>query len=98
FIAKETSLGGIPFTPHLNLGIGYEAGDRGLNLDTRFAQQPEVPTFINASNQTGRTRGIVELGADLGVSENVELFIDYRGSFRSSDRVHSATLGMRVTW
>jgi outer membrane autotransporter protein len=82
----------------LNLGIGYEAGDRGLVLNTSFANQSEVPTFITASNHSGRTRAIVELGADLDISEYMKIFIDYRGSFRKRDRVHTATIGMKATW
>jgi hypothetical protein len=77
----------------LNLGVGYEAGDRGLILNSRFANQSEVPTFLTASNHTGRTRVIVELGAELGISEH-----EYRGSFRNNDRFYSATIGMRATW
>ncbi|MDR2352808.1 MAG: hypothetical protein LBF22_06520, partial [Deltaproteobacteria bacterium] len=63
-----------------------------------FANQPGVPTFLTASNHTGRTRAIVELGADLGISEYLKLFIDYRGSFRNRDRFHTATIGMKATW
>jgi outer membrane autotransporter protein len=98
YIARETSLGGLPFIPHLNLGIAYETRDTGLVLDTSFAHQSEVPSFISASSDSGRSRALVELGADLGISDNVNIFLDYRGSFRNHDRFHSATIGVKVNW
>jgi outer membrane autotransporter protein len=98
YISRDAYIGALPFTPYLNFGLSYETGDRGLVLATRFAHQSEVPAFISVANNTGRTRGLVEFGADLGLNEIIDIFIDYSGTFKSRSRFHTATVGMKANW
>jgi uncharacterized protein with beta-barrel porin domain len=57
-----------------------------------------VQAFISVANDTGRTRGLVEIGADLGLNEIIDIFIDYSGTFKRRSRFHTATVGMKANW
>jgi outer membrane autotransporter protein len=96
--STDVDLGGKIFTPHLNLAIAYEAQDERLELETSFVNQPGVPGFITQSPDSGKVKGIVELGGSLALTDNVDLFLDYRGAFRKRDRIHSGTFGLTVSW
>jgi outer membrane autotransporter protein len=98
-VSKEiTFQNGRSFIPHLNLGLAYELGDNRMLLETRFADQPGIPAFISQGTDSGKVRALVELGAELEVSDHTNLFFDYRAAFRKRERIHSATLGINFYW
>jgi outer membrane autotransporter protein len=97
--AKEIDLGGGRYVvPHLNLGLAYETLDTTTSLTASFADQPDIPSFTSESPDTGRARGIVEVGAALTLSDNADVILDYKGSFRKKDRIHGAALGLVFNW
>ncbi|MDR2349951.1 MAG: autotransporter outer membrane beta-barrel domain-containing protein, partial [Deltaproteobacteria bacterium] len=97
-LSKEIDLGGIVFSPHLNLGLGYEILDTTMLIETRFANQEVIAPFVNETPDSGRLRGFAELGATLSLSDGFDLFVDYRGTFRRRDRIHGATVGASFTF
>jgi outer membrane autotransporter protein len=97
-IAKELQIGEKLVTPYLNLGLGYETMDERLLLETRFANQPGIPTFLSESPDAGALRGIVEVGVMFDFSDFGNFTFNYKGSFRDRDRVHSASLGYNYSW
>jgi outer membrane autotransporter protein len=97
-IAKDINFGVSSMTPRLNLGIAYETLDTSLRLETKFAHNEAIPGFISEAPKSGRVRGIVELGVDFAIKENISITLDYRGSFRRKEKIHSGTLGFAINF
>ncbi|MDR2349053.1 MAG: autotransporter domain-containing protein, partial [Deltaproteobacteria bacterium] len=97
-IAREIDVNGSYVTPRLNLGVAYETQDETLRLETRFADQPGIPEYAVEAEGGSRLRGLVQAGADYAFSDYANLSLDYKGSFRQNDRIHSATLGLNYSW
>jgi uncharacterized protein with beta-barrel porin domain len=96
--SKDIDLGGKTFTPHLNIGVAYETQDAQMALSTSFVTNPGIPSFVSESPDAGRVRGIFELGGNLALTDYLNFFLDYKGSFRKNDRVHSLSLGLGLSW
>jgi outer membrane autotransporter protein len=96
--AKDLDLAGKTFSPRLNIGVAYETCDTSLALSTAFAANSSIPAFVSESPDAGRLRVLFELGGTLALSDRLDLFADYKGSFRKNDRVHSLTLGLGLSW
>jgi autotransporter-associated beta strand protein len=86
------------FTPRLNLGLAYETMDSQVSVATSFAQIPGIPAFVSIAPDFGRLRVITELGAGLTVTDNMSIGLDYRGSFRSKEQIHSGTLSFNINY
>ncbi|MDR2350052.1 MAG: autotransporter outer membrane beta-barrel domain-containing protein, partial [Deltaproteobacteria bacterium] len=90
---REIDLGGKIFSPRLDLGFGYETRDTTMIMMARFADQEVIAPFVNETPDPGRARALVELGGTLSLTDRVDLYFDYKGVFRRSDRIHGVTVG-----
>jgi hypothetical protein len=98
FITGDFELKGSRLTPKINIGVAFETMDTALSVDTSFVGESGIPSFVSESRGAGRVRLIAEMGLEYGLSENSSLSIDYRGSFRRKDRIHSGTLAFKVNF
>jgi uncharacterized protein with beta-barrel porin domain len=100
FISRDIPIGGSgkTLTPRFNIGVAYETMDTEVTVATNFAEIPGIPSFVGTSQGIGRFRAIAEVGGDLTVSENLDVFLDYRASFRHREQFHSGTLGVKINY
>ncbi|MDR1394712.1 MAG: autotransporter domain-containing protein, partial [Deltaproteobacteria bacterium] len=98
FVTRDVDAGGYILKPHLNLGVGLETQETTLSMETRFADVPGLPSFTARSPETGRWRGMVELGTELVFTENMGWFVSYQGDFKKNERLHSGSLGFNVSF
>ncbi|MDR2443711.1 MAG: autotransporter outer membrane beta-barrel domain-containing protein, partial [Deltaproteobacteria bacterium] len=83
------------FTPRINLGAAFETMDTSISIASRFSEIEGIPAFIGSSPEISRSRLIAEAGADLSLSDRVTVSLDYRGSFRRREMLHSGTLSLK---
>jgi outer membrane autotransporter protein len=99
-VTRQVPLGdsGRHITPKLNLGVAYEAMDTQVTVTSSFAEIPGLPAFTARSADFGRFRFIAETGVEIELTDNVNLSLDYRGSFRRSESNHGVTLGLGLVY
>jgi hypothetical protein len=69
-----------------------------MTIATSFINNKGVPSFVSESPDSGRLRLLLELGGSLALTDYLEIFTDYKGSFRKKDRIHSLTLGVAFSF
>jgi len=93
---KNYAIGGSFLTPYLGVGIQSLFGD--VTPDATLSFQAGGPAFTVVGASLDRTRGLVETGARINASDNIDLFVSYDGAFAGNSREHRFGFGIAVTF
>ena len=91
------TVGGTKLVPDAAIAWRHEFADDRQGFTAAFLEDPSTP-FNIISSAISPDSALVNAGLTAGVSNNLELFVDYNGVINSDANSHNGSAGFRATW
>ncbi len=86
----------LAWSPWLRVGMNAETWDQGGSITTRFIGEPDIPSFISTSPDTGRVGLEIGAGVRAAINQRLEMALEYAGDFRDNRTRHAGLLSMEL--
>jgi outer membrane autotransporter protein len=93
-VGTSMMMGSAKVTPEFRLAWGHEFGDTDRDVSATFASLGG-PSFTVNGVEPDEDSALVGVGVNANMSNNMTLFLDYDGEFRSDFNSHTVSGGLR---
>ena len=91
------TVGGTKLVPDASIAWRHEFADTRQSFSAAFLDAPSTP-FDIVSSKISPDSALVNAGLTAGVTQGLELFVDYNGVLNSDATSHNGSAGFRATW
>jgi fibronectin-binding autotransporter adhesin len=91
------TVGGTRLVPDASIAWRHEFADTTQSFTAAFLEDPSTSIDI-ISSKVSPDSAIVNAGLTAGVTQGLELFVDYNGIINSDATSHNGSAGFRATW
>ena len=95
-VARSMALGGMAFTPSVNIGWAHQFLDTTTVTSAQFAATGAG--FGVNTPSVGRDAAVAGVRAELDATQRMKVFLAYDGAFASNSTINSVTGGVQYSW